>query len=313
MSVSKQTLRLLSLVAGASLVLAACGPKNEDNNNPNPTPVDLHCDELADPLSQQACNEYPRVIDLQTGLMTETCSPNPGVCHQTNNYPDMHSAGNFLSVVDAPCNVELPDPTQGWDNCELPADVITTTGGFSSDIAWIEWGGTGIYTVSFAVAPQTTGVQDIQLITDATGETVLLAIPEFGLTLDTTAGVNEATITIGATDFFFDYVDSILATTVGGDANRNGTYGADAGLPYAALVVPGDLDNSYLWGRITGTVPGSRMPLANGPVLNPQYIALACWIEGLVGLEETPQPTDYIDYQACNFAAAPIDYEIDDF
>lgn len=309
---NQHMLRLASLALGASLMLAACGPKN-DGGEPTPTPVDLNCDELSDPLSQQACNDYPRVIDLQQGLMTETCSPNPGVCHQTNNYPDMHSAGNFLSVVDAPCNVEIPDPTQGWDNCELPADVMQTSSGFTSDVAWIENVGTGTYDVSFAVAPTVTQTEDISMITDATGQTVLLGIPEFMLTVDLVAGVNEATIHIGAQDFFFDYVDSILATVIGGDSNRNGTYGADAGLDYAALVVPGDLDNSYLWGRITGTVPGSRMPLANGPVTNPQYIALACWIEGLTSVSEAPQPTDYIDYQACNFAADPIDYEIEDF
>ena len=63
------------------------------------------------------------------------------------------------------------------------------------------------------------------------------------------------------------------------------------------------------WGRITGTVPGSRMPLANGPITNPQYIALACWIEGLAD-QSDPQATDAIEYTSCDFAANPVDYEI---
>ena len=70
---------------------------------------------------------------------------------------------------------------------------------------------------------------------------------------------------------------SNFASVIGGDPNRNGVFGAiDAPIPPpATMVAPGSLATSYLWGRLTGTVPGFRMPLANGPVRNPQYIALA--------------------------------------
>ena len=106
-------------------------------------------------------------------------------------------------------------------------------------------------------------------------------------------------------------VQPVIDTIVGGDANQNGVYGADDPSVIAgALVVPGDLEASYLWGRITGTVPGTRMPLANGPVTNPQYVALACWIEGLTA---GATATDEIDYDACGFAADPVDYEITSF
>jgi hypothetical protein len=57
-------------------------------------------------------------------------------------------------------------------------------------------------------------------------------------------------------------------------------------------------------GRVTGTVPGTRMPLANAPLSDAEYVALACWIETLAG---TPWPRagDLIDYDECIFAWYP--------
>ena len=302
----------LAMALAVTFAWAGCGP---DNSGPGVTPTpDLLCNELADTDAQTACNNYPRSLELQTGLMANTCSPNPGVCHQTNNYPDMHTPGNLISVVMAPCNVELPDPTQGWDNCELPADVMTTLSGYSSDVAFIENLGTASWRVGLRIAPTVTVTENLNVY-DSTGGVVLQAPVEWGVTLELIAGVNEAIIAIALQDtFVVDYVDSILATVVGGDNNRNGTYGADVdSIAAGAVVFPGDLDRSYLWGRITGTVPGTRMPLANGPVTQDQYIALACWIEGLSTDPTQNLATDYIDYAGCAFAANPIEYEISDF
>ena len=63
---------------------------------------------------------------------------------------------------------------------------------------------------------------------------------------------------------------------------------------------------------MTETVPGFRMPLANQPLSFDEYIALACWIQGLPP-EAGPAAADRagdapIDYDACAFAADPIDY-----
>ena len=59
-----------------------------------------------DPATQgivdQAATEYPTVLDMHTGLFAATCSPNPGVCHNTNNYPDLHTVGNLLAMIEAP-------------------------------------------------------------------------------------------------------------------------------------------------------------------------------------------------------------------
>jgi hypothetical protein len=105
-------------------------------------------------------------------------------------------------------------------------------------------------------------------------------------------------------------VAAVLATLVGGDPNADGVWGADELTPgeRGALVVPGALDRSYLWGRITGTVPGFRMPLANTPITNPGYVAIACWIEGLSASSAERDPEDLIDYDSCQYANAPVDY-----
>jgi hypothetical protein len=62
-------------------------------------------------------------------------------------------------------------------------------------------------------------------------------------------------------------------------------------------IVPGRPDRSYLVGRITGTVPGTRMPLANAPLSKPEYDAILCWIAGLTSREATAD--DPIDYDRC--------------
>ena len=59
-----------------------------------------------------------------------------GVCHNSSNYPNFETAGNTIAYVGAPCNVEIPDPSQGWDSCERLSDMIKL-GTFTSKFAFI--------------------------------------------------------------------------------------------------------------------------------------------------------------------------------
>ena len=80
-------------------------------------------------------------------------------------------------------------------------------------------------------------------------------------------------------------------------------------MKWGVVTFPGSLDDSYMWQRITGQVPGSRMPLANAPLTEPAYVAIACWIEGLKpGV--TPSPDDPIDYTDCQFGQNPVDWTV---
>lgn len=259
----------------------------------------------------QAKGRFPDFAAFSAGVIQRTCSPNPGVCHQTNNYPDLHTDANALNIVGAPCNIEMPDPTQGWDRCERAGDRIRA-GDYEGTIGRIEKVSAGKWTLTVRPAPGIDGFKR-PVITRANGDVLLDPPDEFFLGLKLERGKEVLQLTTLATADAQMIVDEVLATVIVGDPNQNGVYGADEPEGLGAMVVPGDPESSYLWGRLTGTVPGFRMPLANQPLSLDEYIALACWIEGLdpddAGPDSPPPAGDApIDYDNCAFAAAPVDY-----
>src|SRR6185503_10673272 len=83
------------------LLLSACGsdllpPMSEPPMTPPPEVV-------TDPVTE-ARALFPRALELHSGVIGRTCSPNPGVCHHTSNYPDLHTIGNVVALLGAPCN-----------------------------------------------------------------------------------------------------------------------------------------------------------------------------------------------------------------
>lgn len=273
------------------------------------------------PAVVEARASFPRFVELQTHVLSSTCAPNPGVCHNSANYPNLETAGNSITWVGADCNPEIPNPVDGWDACEkqghvLVADVAGAR--FASALAWIEKAGPGSWTVHL-VDPAPATLRTTVSFEDADGAS-FYDPPEvvddedldenFSVTVDLVQASADATLSVNTEKAVNrDLADSILATVQGGDPNHNGTFGADS-VPTGAIFFPGDLSRSYLWGRITGTVPGSRMPLANAPLTFPAYVAIACWIEGLDEVDSAPEADGIIDYDACDFAAAPIDYTL---
>lgn len=281
----------------ALLSLASCAPPE--------VAVDLTKTEQALWVAE-ARAKYPRFTDVHQWIVGPTCAPNLGVCHNTSNYPDLHTPGNLIQTLHGFCNLEIPDPLMGWDACERPGDVVYASG-FRSEVAWREPLGPGRWRVGLREPPEVTGSREPQIYThDA--ELVLSPFSDWAVTIDLVAGETEAEIAVGATDpFVVDFLDGVFRALVGGDPNRNGVYGGtDDDVPKAALIVPGDVERSYLWGRVTGTVPGSRMPLANDPLDNAEYVALACWIESLAGVDDPSSDHD-VDYDGCAYARAPRD------
>ncbi|HVO30187.1 MAG TPA: hypothetical protein VMV18_05610 [bacterium] len=296
---------LFVAAAAAGIALAAgCGGGKNGGAAATPTP---------DPNEPQAVKDartqFPRFLDLQVGLLSSTCSPNPGVCHNSSNYPNLQTAGDTLAFVGEPCNPEIPDPTQGWDNCERLADRINM-GTFSSEVAWMQRIGPGTWTLGLKT-PSASGLNGRPTFKNNTGTTVLFDPPQdWGVLVTSSAGALTASLTVGGDDFIHQYSDGVLKTIVGGDPNGNGVWGAETpaiAAASAAEFYPGSLERSYMWGRITRTVPGTRMPLANAPITEPGYVAIACWIEGLQG-GGVDQPEDPIDYTHCQFAKNPVDY-----
>ncbi len=282
-----------------ALFLAACGAEKPARVVPPPA------NNL--PLSvQEAKRLFPNFLSLQTQVIAATCSPNPGVCHNSNNYPDLRTPGAVLASIEAPCNVEMPDPQQGWDACERQGDMLLA-GDFRSRIGWVEHIGPGRWRVGLKEAPAFTETRRPQIYSSEL-EAVLEPLVEWNATIELVSGSREASMVIAPEDgFILEFVDSAVASTIGGDTNRNGVFGVEVpNMARGALVTPKDVSNSYLWGRITGTVPGTRMPLANQPLSNAAYAAIACWIEGLPA-DGTARPGDVIDYDNCNYAKAPLD------
>lgn len=261
---------------------------------------------------------FPRTIDMHQRIVSRSCAPNAGVCHNTSNYPDLSTTGALLQVVGAWCNLELPDPTRGYDPCEREGDVLLVEGVFASEIAWVEREAMSRWRFGLRdEAPQELVDDDVFFFSSGMDDAVLRPAPEWEVRVNAAAGSAEVTVTVeGVADdpFVETFIDEVLASLVGGDPNRNGVFGAELVTNgQARVVAPGDLARSYLWGRITGTVPGSRMPLANEDLTNAEYVAVACFVETLAstraaGREASPE--DAIDYDGCAFAREPVRYSV---
>lgn len=280
------------------LLLGACSSEPDA-----PSPV---VDDTPDSIAL-ARVEYPNAAALFTGRIQKTCSPNPGVCHNVNNYPDLRTPASLKQIVGAPCNRDVPDPTSGWDGCEEAGDRIVI-GDVESIVRYLDPDGPGRWRITLDAPAATTGETLNFAFRDVDGETIYAPGSVFDVHVATEAGSDEVDLVVtdpngGAAEYF----DMITATIVPGDPNRNGILGAtNPDVVPTQLVVPGSLDRSYLWGRITGLLPGTRMPLANDPITNAEYAAIACWIEGLP-TDGAYDETAAIDYDGCDYARSPLD------
>jgi hypothetical protein len=258
---------------------------------------------------------FPRTLEMHQKIVARSCAPNTGVCHNTSNYPDLSTPGSMLQAVGSWCNLEIPDPTQGYDLCERPGDLLVaddgSLAGLVTEIAWVERVAIDDWRVSLRDAPAAALIDaPVSFYAEVPNVPVLLPAAEWLVRLSVDAGSKEARVTVGGVadnPFIELFIDEVLASLVGGDANRNGTFGADVrGEEEPATILdPGSLARSYLWGRITGTVPGSRMPLANEALSDAEYLAVGCFIETLAARGADVAVEDAIDYDNCELARDP--------
>lgn len=281
----------LLMLLGA--VASSCG---EDGGGPSGPDGELH------PWAVQARNEIPDALTLHTKVISRTCAPNGGVCHNGKEYPDLHTPGNFVTSVARPCNRDLAaEPESVFDGCEPKGDLLES-GDFRARIGWIGPDEYDPFTGQVRRPLRLEHAPEEDLLGESArfernGE-LLVRVPE---NLWVEAGSKEGWL---ADLYVLEYQDYLaLSTLVGGDPNGNGVFGAED--PWME-VAPGRPEKSYLWARITGTVPGTRMPLANQPLSNAEYVAIACWIE-TVGT--SPGVEQAIDYEGCWYARSPTDYE----
>jgi hypothetical protein len=267
--------------AGLLLWVIACGEAAEA-----PTPS----------LRDRATATLPTAAVLHASVIRRSCSPNRGVCHNSSSYPDLSTPAGLMATLGAACNVEIPDPTLGWDACEQRADRLLA-GDYLSELSSASRIAHGVWRFGVRVPPTITATiaarfehhdgttaLDFDRLQDPGSVWAVAAL---------VAGSGEVEVSLDALIFADDVrieLDPLLAAIVPGDPNLNGVFGAEAG-PSGAVIVPGDPEASYLWRRINATVPGTRMPLANQALSEEEYEAIRCWIA--TGAGET------IDYDRC--------------
>lgn len=280
----------------AALALPACG---DDDKKPAPEPAP---EEVEKTLVDEAAEQMPTYLHLHAQVVFRTCSPTSGVCHNTKEFPDLHTPGNMLDSVGKGCNLG-EEPTDIFDRCEPPGDLLVlTTGdadGFEGRIAWHELDGDDWKIVLEEPIPGDCGPHraSARFASGEDGETILRAD---GAPLLVECGSETVTlldvVTLGPVVY-----EGLLRRVSMGDPNRNGVFGYDGDY---GQIIPGNPERSYLIARMLGTVPGTRMPLANEPLTDAEWIALFCWVETL---DADPTEEDPIRYDECEFAAQVLE------
>lgn len=285
----------------------------------------------ANELVKEAASRYRTGSDLHRKVVVRTCGPNDGVCHNQKEYPDLRTPASFLGAINAPCNVQPGDFSAVDDRCELLGDRFRFDNQkFQGiEIGHLEYipgahvkvqdgklpeaNAPGLHIYLHSAVPIErreiwgggqfirTFINDKQSIEDLTFAT-------FSSRWWILDGGKHLMAEVA--DWQIDRVNELLAVgVIQGDVNRNGIYGARESKP-VPLIKPGKPEESYLVGRLRGTmggedVPGSRMPLANQPLTVPEMLALFCFIEGLPADGSAPSMSSPINYKDCSYADDP--------
>lgn len=285
-----------------------------------------------DPTVIEAQAELRTGFDLQAKVIRRTCGPTGGVCHNTKEYPDLHTPANFVQAIGAPCNVQPGSYEAVYDRCELPGDRVELGDGVEREIGWLEYvpgvlempesatfdamtPGLHIY-LDQAISTEADAYAEARFIRKFITEDQRVApLPYFSFETRWHM-LDGGTHIIGEVrEYQADNLQEL--TTVGvvqGDMNRNGAYGARTGDP-VSLLAPGRPEESYLVARLRGEmlgerIPGSRMPLANQPLSVAEMLALFCFIEGLPSDPATVNLASLIDYAGCSYSANPEDLNL---
>ena len=235
---------------------------------------------------------YRDVVELFDRGIARTCSLNGGVCHNSNNYPDLHTVSNVIATVGRECNVDTPLPADIHDSCEPPADRLVAG---STDARIVSSTITADrLRATLTLDPAPLGLAVATDITVQRGARMF----ELGARVVSVTG---ATVTLDLrTDPARQFFD-ISAYPVGplqlhvGDPNGNGVQGAlVAAMP---LITAGDPERSYLLRRLIDASYGELMPRQCRTWDDRANRALACWIAGLA--PDASNAYAPIDYAAC--------------
>ncbi len=329
----------------AFLALSACGAGGGDDkyDYDADTPFDPDRPTLiptgavtpytgSDPFVLEAQAKLTTGLDLHQKVIMRSCGGSNGVCHNQKEYPDMHTAANFASLVGAPCNVQPGEWSTVFDRCERSGDRFRLSRANTAEleIAWIEYvvgaytdydeaGGRPTATTPgihvYLSTPLPSDIDDpwdvglfVREFTNAQGVKERRAIASF----ETRWWIlgDRKHLVGDVDDYQIDAAGRLVQSgLVQGDLNRNGTFGATLPNP-VKLLNAGKPEESYLVGRLRGyiqndAVGGTRMPLANQPPSITDMLALMCFIETLQPGQVVTSLAGPIDYSGCSYISNP--------
>lgn len=334
-----------ALFIGAMICLASCGPDFSDKGlgeriemQPSTPTPELNAAAAtpytgANELVLTAQERYRTGLDLHRKIITRTCTPNGGVCHNRKEYPDLHTPANFVATIGAACNVQPGQETAVYDGCERSGDRfrLSAVGGKEIEIGYIDYiPGEPVDFRKEKITPDAMSVGLHIYLHDPVqtdreeqwgdGQFIRTFVREDGDVADLVFGtyttrwwiLDGGTHLVGEVQSYQrDRVTELLSVgIIQGDLNRNGTYGARAAKPLQ-MIEPGNPESSYLIARLRGRigqdqVPGSRMPLANQPLDISEMLALFCFVEGLKPTDQgAPNLNSPIDYKSCSYSSDP--------
>ncbi|MDX2055717.1 MAG: hypothetical protein SFV15_25165 [Polyangiaceae bacterium] len=262
-------------------------------------------------------------LDLQQKVIHRTCGPTGGVCHNSKEYPDLHTPGNFLDAVGAPCNVQSGTPEAVFDGCEPPGDRLVVGDGGEVEVGYLAYypgefdpekdeiksDSPGLHiSLSASVGEFKRRYVNVQFIRAFELNSSVRSLPFANFQTDWWTLDGGKKLYGRVRDYQNDTVQQLLAVGIEeGDTNRNGVFGAVTAP--ITMIVPGSPETSYLVGRLRGKIadapiPGTLMPLANQPLDVSEMLALYCFIAGLKpGVRA--DLASRIDYASCPYSAAP--------
>jgi hypothetical protein len=246
---------------------------------------------------------------------------NNGVCHNSKEYPDLHTSANLVAMVGMPCNTNASEHEDVLDACEPEGDVLVIpSAGISTVIAHVE------------LSPPEAATEDL------TAVRVVLATPVAG---SVTPGATDIEVRRGDVSFRFGPISYYTGASVAdsdaqsitinlegvdksikaffddriypwndlmvrvGDPNENGTLGYGDSI---RLIVPGEPMKSFIVLRLIDDSYGDLMPRQCRTWDDRATRALGCWIAGLE-LDDSGalvNADDPIDYDGCDFDATGL-------
>jgi hypothetical protein len=261
--------------------------------------------------------EYLDVVSLFDRAIAPTCSLNNGVCHNSNNYPDLHTPAAIVATLGEPCNVEIEDPTQVHDACEPAADhLVIASIGLDARIvrarlldSELGTNANNLTQITLTLDPPPTALTPGPSDTVIKRGDVTFDVGEYGAKVKSVEG-SDVTLDLDSAygewsaKRFFDirvYPPGPLTLHVG-DPNGNGVQGALVmAMP---LVTAGDPDHSFMLKRLIDPAFGELMPRQCRTWNDAANLALACWIAGLA--PDASNAYEPIDYTACSTAVAGL-------